>query len=92
VEPAGGRTSWHRADRYLHFDWSEQAAVAIIGIAAYARGFEFFLARRIRPGTPGLDKDPTPEMLRRRRKEPEDFTISLQFSDGRKAISGKPTW
>jgi hypothetical protein len=30
----------------LHFDRSEQAAVAIMGIAAYARGFEFFLARR----------------------------------------------
>jgi hypothetical protein len=74
----------------LHFDRSEQAAVAIIGIAAYARGFEFFLARRIRPGTPGLDEDPTPEMLRRRRREPEDFPISVQFSDGRTAISGRP--
>jgi hypothetical protein len=50
----------------LHFDRSEQAAVAIIGISAYARGFEFFLARRIRPGTPGLDEDPAPEMRRRR--------------------------
>ena len=30
----------------LHFDRSEQAAVAIIGVAAYARGFEF------RPGPP----------------------------------------
>ena len=74
----------------LHFDRSEQAAVAIIGIAAYARGFEFFLARRIRPGTPGLDEDPTPEMLRRRRREPEDFSVSVQFSDGRTAISGRP--
>ena len=62
--------------------------MAIIGIAAYARGFEFFLARRIRPGTPGLDEDPTPEMLRRRRRETEDFPISVQFSDGRTAISG----
>ena len=74
----------------LHFDRSEQAAVAIIGIAAYARGFEFFLARRIRPGTPGLDQDPTPEMLRRRRRQPEDFPVSVQFSDGRMAISGRP--
>lgn len=74
----------------LHFDRSERAAVAIIGIAAYARGFEFFLARRIRPGTPGLDADPTPEMRRRRLGEPEDFPISLRFSDGRKAISGGP--
>jgi hypothetical protein len=74
----------------LHFDRSEQAAVAIIGIAAYASGFEFFLARRIRPGTPGLDEDPTPEMLRRRSREPEEFPISVQFSDGRTAISGRP--
>ena len=72
----------------LHFDRSEQAAVAIIGIAAYANGFEFVLARRIRPGTPGLDEDPTPEM--RRRREPEDFPISVQFSDGRTATSGRP--
>jgi hypothetical protein len=74
----------------LHFDRSEQAAVAIIGISAYARGFEFFLARRIRPGTPGLDQDPTPDMVRRRRREPEDFPVSVQFSDGRTAISGRP--
>lgn len=74
----------------LHFDRSEQAAVAVIGIAAYARGFEFFLARRIRPGTPGLDEVPTPEMLRRRRRGAEDFPISVQFSDGRTAISGRP--
>ena len=74
----------------LHFDRSEQAAVAIIGIVAYARGFEFSLARRIRPGTPGLDEDPTPEMRRRRHGEPEEFLISVQFSDGRQAVSGIP--
>jgi hypothetical protein len=74
----------------LHFDRSEQAAVAIIGIAAYARGFEFCLARRIRPGTPGLDQDPTPEMRTRRRRESEDFPVSVQFSDGRTAVSGRP--
>ena len=74
----------------LHFARSEQAAVAIVGIAAYARGFEFFLARRIRPGTPGLDQDPTPEMVRRRRRETDGFPISVQFSDGRTAISGSP--
>ena len=71
----------------LHFDRSEQAAVAIIGISAYSRGFEFFVARRIRPGTPGLDEDATPEMRRRMLMDTEDFPISLQFSDGRKAIS-----
>jgi hypothetical protein len=71
----------------LHFARSEQAAVAITGISAYARGFEFFLARRIRPGTPGLDQDPTPEMRRRRLRDAEDFPVSVQFSDGRQAIS-----
>ena len=74
----------------LHFDRSEQAAVAIIGVAAYARGFEFVLARRIRPATPGLDEDPTLEMRRRRLREPEEFPISVQFSDGRQAVSGRP--
>ena len=74
----------------LHFDRSEQAAVAITGIAGYAGGFEFFLARRIRPGTPGLDEDPAPEMRRRRGREPGDFPVSVRFSDGRTAISGRP--
>jgi hypothetical protein len=71
----------------LHFDRSEQAAIAVIGISAYARGFEFFVARRIRPGTPGLDEDPTPEMRRRMLTEQDPSQISLQFFDGRKAIS-----
>ena len=29
-------------------------------------------------------------MLRRRRREPEDFLISVQFSDGRTASRGRP--
>jgi hypothetical protein len=73
----------------LHFDRSEQAAIAVTGISAYARGFEFFVARRIRPGTPGLDEDPTPEMRRRMLTEQDPFQISLQFSDGRTAISSR---
>jgi hypothetical protein len=32
---------------------SERAAVAITGIWAYSGGFEFFVTRIIRPGTPG---------------------------------------
>ena len=73
----------------LHFDRSEQAAVAIIGIVAYARGFEFVVARRIRPGTPGLDEELTPEMRRRMLTEQDPFQISLRFSDGRRAISSR---
>ncbi len=49
----------------LLFAPAEQAAVAITGLTAYTAGFEIFMARRIRPGVPGLDGDPTPEMLRR---------------------------
>jgi len=74
----------------LHFDRSEQAAIAIIGISAYTRGFEFFLARRVRPGTPGIDEDPIPDALRRGLTEAQSFHISLQFSDGRKTINGRP--
>ena len=73
----------------LHFDRSEQAAVAIIGIVAYARGFEFVVARRIRPGTPGLDEELTPEMRRRMLTEQDPFQISLRPSDGRRAISSR---
>ncbi len=49
----------------LPFGASDLAAVAIIGMTAYTTGFEFSVARRIRPGTPGLDQDPTPATLRR---------------------------
>lgn len=73
----------------LHFDRSGHAAVAITAISAYASGFEFFVARRIRPGTPGLDEDPTPEMLRRMLAGPDPFQISVRFSDGRTAMNGR---
>jgi hypothetical protein len=72
----------------LHFDRSEQAAVAVIAIAAYARDSNFLGPPH--PGTPGLDEGPTPEMRKRRLREPEDFPVSVQFSDGRKAVSRRP--
>ena len=75
----------------LHFDRSEQAAIAIIGISAYTQGFEIFMARCLRPDGPGLDEDPTPEMLRRRGADPLSRPFfSLLFSDGRKAVSDGP--
>jgi hypothetical protein len=74
----------------LQFDRSEQAAIAIIGILAYSKGFEFSVARRIRPGVPGLDQDPTPETRRRRLTEQQSFEISLQLADGSKVTSGGP--
>ena len=69
---------------------SEQAAIAIIGIAAYARGFEVFMARRVRPDLPGFDEGPTPEMVRRV-TDPLSFPFfSLVLSDGTKVLSGMP--
>jgi hypothetical protein len=73
----------------LPFAASEQAAIAITGITAYTTGFEIFMARRIRPGIPGLDEDPTPEMLSRSRADPLAAPFfSLLLSDGTKVISG----
>ena len=68
----------------LHFDRSEQAAVAITGISAYSNGFEFSVTRLIRPGAPGFDAETPDGMLAH-----ESFQISLQLSDGRKVISGR---
>lgn len=75
----------------LPFAPSEQAAIAITGITAYTSGFENFMARHIRPGIPGLDEDPTPEMLSRSRTDPLAAPFfSLLLSDGTKVISGRP--
>jgi hypothetical protein len=72
----------------LPFDRSEQAAIAIIGISAYTQGFEIFMIRHIRPDLPGLDQDPTPEMVRHRHTEQLSF-FSLLLSDGTKVVSGR---
>jgi hypothetical protein len=74
----------------LQFDQSEQAAIAITGISAYTNGFEIFVTRLIRPGTPGIDDDPVPGTPRDGLVARESFQISLQFSDGSKVISGRP--
>jgi hypothetical protein len=72
----------------LLFAPGEQAAIAITGLAAYTTGFEIFMARRIRPGVPGLDEDPTPEMLRRRRDDPLAAPFfSLLLSDGTTVVT-----
>jgi hypothetical protein len=74
----------------LPFAPSEQAAIAITGITAYTSGFEIFMARSIRPGIPGLDEDPIPEMLSRGRTDPLAAPFfSLLLSDGTKVISGR---
>jgi hypothetical protein len=75
----------------LPFAPSEQAAVAIVGLTAYTAGFEIFMARRIRPGVPGLDQDPAPEMLSRSRIDPlAGPFLSLLLSDGIKVIGSRP--
>ncbi|MGD0606524.1 MAG: hypothetical protein ABSA53_23440 [Streptosporangiaceae bacterium] len=73
----------------LLFDPSDLAAVAIIGIAAYTTGFEFSVARRIRPGTPGLDQDPAPMTLGRDLNGPPSFQLSLRLADGRTVADGR---
>jgi len=74
----------------LSFAPSEQAAIAITGLTAYTAGFEIFMARSIRPGLPGLDEDPTPEMLRRSRTDPLAAPFfSLLLSDGTKVNSSR---
>lgn len=73
----------------LLVDRSERTAIAITGIWAYTRGFEFFVTRIIRPGTPGWDEDPVPDAPGDRFAAPS-FQISLQLADGRKVIGGRP--
>jgi hypothetical protein len=74
----------------LLFDRSERAAIAITGMSAYPNGFEFSVTRLIQPGTPGWDEDPVPSA----RGEPfaahRPFDISVQLSDGRTVVSGRP--
>lgn len=78
---------------------TEQAAIAITAISAYTQGFDIFMTRWIRPGVrgprwirpdvPGVDEDPTPEMLNRRRMDPLSAPLfSLLFSDGTKVVPG----
>ena len=74
----------------LLFDRSERAAVAITGMAAYPNGFEFSVTRLIRPGTPGWDEDPEPGAPGEPFAAHRSFEISLQLSDGRTVISGRP--
>jgi hypothetical protein len=77
--------------RTLPFDPSDRAAVAIVGMTAYTTGFEFSVARRIRPGIPGLDQGPAPEIFRRDFNGPPSFQLSLQLSDGRTVVDGRPS-
>lgn len=74
----------------LLFDRSERAAVAITGMAAYPNGFEFSVTRLIQPGTPGWDEDPEPGAPGEPFAAHRSFEISLQLSDGRTVISGRP--
>ena len=72
----------------LRFDLSGQTAIAITGIWAYSRGFEFFVTRLIRPDAPGFDEDPVPGAPRGTLAERQSFQISLKLADGSKVING----
>ncbi|MGI8452199.1 MAG: hypothetical protein ACR2MP_34445 [Streptosporangiaceae bacterium] len=74
----------------LLFGRSEHGAIAITGISVYTSGFEIFVTRLIRPGTPGIDDEPVPGTPRDRLAARESFQISLQLADGRKVTSGRP--
>ncbi len=72
----------------LQFERSEQAAIAITGISAYAAGFEIFVTDRIRPEIQAvLDRmpDASPGGMSAALRS---FHLGLQFSDGNKVISG----
>jgi hypothetical protein len=81
----------------LLLDRSEWAAVAITGMWAYSRGFEFSVTLLIRPGTPGWDEipapgwdeGPAPGATGDRFARPSD-EISLRFADGRMVTSRRP--
>jgi hypothetical protein len=74
----------------LQFERSKQAAIAIIGIAAYTAGFEIFVTHRIRPGAHGIARgDPTPDVPGALPAALRSFHLGLQFADGSKAISGR---
>jgi hypothetical protein len=68
---------------------SERAAVAITGIWAYSRGFEFFVTHLIRPGIPGWGEDAMPGATGDRFAPPPFFEVSLQLSDGRPVAGGR---
>jgi hypothetical protein len=74
----------------LLLDRSDRAAVAITGIWAYSRGFEFFVTRLIRSGTPGWDEDPVPGATGDRFAPSPSFEVSLRLSDGRTVTGGRP--
>jgi len=70
----------------LHFDRSEQAAIAITGMSAYSNGFEFAVTALIHPGAAGFDAEtPDGRMLTH-----QPYQISLQLSDGRTVTSDRP--
>lgn len=74
----------------LHFDRSDQVAVAITGLSAYSRGFEFFVTCLIRPGTHSFDPDPVPGADGPVLAASHSFQLSLQLADGTAAISERP--
>jgi hypothetical protein len=68
----------------LQLGRTEQVAVAITGMSAYAAGFEIFVTARIRSGGDPGDRMPeTPPALAAARRS---FRFGLQLSDGSKVL------
>ena len=58
---------------------TDQVAVAVTGLSAYAEGFEVFVTARIRPPGAGGDREPRPDRWR-------SFRLGMLLSDGRKVF------
>jgi hypothetical protein len=69
----------------LHFDLPGYTAIAITGISAFSSGFEIFVTQLVRRDHPGFDPDPVAGAI----AESLFFELSLQFSDGRTAVTGR---
>jgi len=65
---------------------TEQVAVAITGISAFAFGYEIFVTTRIRPGARGAPGDPMPDAPGDPAAARRSFRFGLQLSDGSKVI------
>ena len=65
---------------------SDQAAIAVTGMAAYRSGFEFVITAVIRPDVPGFDEQSPDGPMRRS----WPHYISLQLSDGRTITNERP--
>jgi hypothetical protein len=70
----------------LMFERTNQAAIAITGLSAYANGFEISVTALIHPNAPGFDA----EMPNRAMLLHQPYQLSLRLADGRQVVSERP--